>query len=109
MKSEEYMVKQLINYGAVVWLSLDSIKPFPARTFPYLFCAVAGLNLYQAIGIGMRTGGRYGKGSLESFCMSMAFGHDWWLPLKRRMKEEELGNDDFERRDTQCLRKERAL
>lgn len=41
--------------------------------------------------------------------MSMAFGHAWWLPLKMRMQAEDLGEDDFRRRDMQCLRKERAL
>lgn len=103
------MLKQLINYGTVVLLWLVSIRSFLAGKFPYLFCAVAGLNLCQTIGIGMRTGVRYGKGGLESFCMSMAFGHAWWLPLKMRMQVEDLGEDDFRRRDMQCLRKERAL
>jgi len=103
------MLKQLINYGAVSFLWLVAIKAFRAGKAPYLFCIVAGLNLCQTLVIGMRTGRRYGKGGLESFCLSMAFGHAWWLPLQRRMKAEDFGRDDFVRRDTQCLRKEREL
>lgn len=103
------MLKQLINYGAVSFLWLVSIKAFRAGNSPYLFCIVTGLNLCQTLGIGLRTGQRYGKGGLESFCMSMAFGHAWWLPLQRRMKAEDLSGDDFMRRDTQWLRKERPL
>ena len=103
------MVKQLINYGAVSFLWLVSVKPIRAGKFPYLFCIVAGLNLCQTLSIGMRTGGRYGKGGMESFCMSMTFGHAWWLPLQRQMKAEDLSDADFMRRDTACLRKERSL
>ena len=100
---------RLINHVSVGVLWFLALKSLPTRKFPYLLCFLAALHLGETLVIGLRTGKRYGKGGLMSFCLSMVFGHAWWLPLHRQMKAEDLAADDFLRRDDGCLMKERTV
>jgi hypothetical protein len=106
MKSEGWTVKQLIEFASITFLWIASITLWKTKKFPYALGLFAGLHVCETVVIGFKTGQKYGKNNFYSFCMSMVFGHAWWLPLYRQMKQEDLTDNDFLRRATDGPAKE---
>ncbi len=88
-------MKTLINYTLTLLLWITAIILWSTISFPYLFLFLLVLHFLELIFIGYRTGKLYGISAGKSIIMCMLFGFNWWLPLRRQMKEDDLGDADF--------------
>lgn len=88
-------MKTLINYVLTLVLWVVAIVLWSAHSFPYLFLFLLALHTVELLTVGFRTGKQYGVGAGMSILMCLLFGYNWWLPLHRQMKEDELTVSDF--------------
>ncbi len=88
-------MKQLIGYFITILLWILSIIVWAAAAFPWLFAALFLLHFAELILIGYRTGAIMNKTPAQSIAMCLLFGFNWWLPLRRTMKADDLTDEDF--------------
>ncbi len=90
-------MRTIINYIIALLLWLVAIILWSALSFPYLFYFLLVLHLVELLVTGFRTGKEYGVSAGKSILMCMLFGYNWWLPLRRQMKDETFSDADFVR------------
>ena len=88
-------MKQLIGYFITLLLWILSIILWAVEAFPWLFAALFLLHFAELLLIGYRTGKTMNKTPAQSIAMCLLFGFNWWLPLRRTMKADDLTDADF--------------
>lgn len=88
-------MKTVINYVLTLLLWIVAIVLWSALSFPYLFLFLLALHSLELIIIGYRTGKECGINAGTAILMCLLYGYNWWLPLRKQMKEDELTEADF--------------
>lgn len=88
-------MKQLIQYFVAILLWIAAIVLWAAGVTFWVFVAVAALHGAELLLIGYRTGRRFGLSPLRSVVMCLLFGYLWWLPIRKKIKEDDLTEADF--------------
>ncbi len=88
-------MKILFQYAFAVILWVLGILLWVLNITKYLFVLLFAVHFIELITIGYRTGRRYGQTWWHCILSCMMFGFLWWLPLKRRMKFDDLSAEDF--------------
>ena len=65
------------------------------HAFPWLFAALFLLHFAELLLIGYRNGAIMNKTPAQSIALCLLFGFNWWLPLRRTMKADDLTDKDF--------------
>ncbi|MBB6215866.1 hypothetical protein HNQ80_001957 [Anaerosolibacter carboniphilus] len=87
-------MKQWINYFLNIILWIISVILW-VTGFPYLCWFLLGLHFVELVVVGWRTGRTFGVPPLVSVIMCMIYGYNWWLPLRKKIKEDTLTDVDF--------------
>lgn len=88
-------MKQLVQYAAAIILWIIGIVLWAKGITSYLFLFLVCLHFVELVFIGYRTGRKYGQTWWHCILSGMLFGFLWWLPLKKRMKFDDLTDEDF--------------
>ena len=88
-------MKQLIQYFIAIILWIVAIILWAAGVTFWLFGALLILHFIELLVIGYRTGRKFGASVIGSIIFCMLFGYLWWLPIRRKMNEDELSEADF--------------
>jgi len=88
-------MKQLLQYFLVLLLWIAAIVLWAIGVTFWLFAALAALHTAELLIVGFRTGRAYGVKTARSIVMCLLFGYTWWLPIRQKMKADELTEADF--------------
>lgn len=88
-------MKQLIQYFIAILLWIVAIILWTTGVTFWVFGVLVILHFTELLVIGYRTGRQFGMSAIRSFVFCMLFGYLWWLPIRRRMKEDEPSEADF--------------
>lgn len=88
-------MKQLFQYFLVLLLWIAAIVLWATGVTFWLFVALAALHTAELLIVGFRTGREFGVPAVRSIVMCLLFGYVWWLPIRRKMKADELNETDF--------------
>jgi len=88
-------MKQLIQYTIAIILWIVAIILWAVGVTFWLFGALLILHFVELLLIGYRTGREYGCSIIRSLIFCMLYGYLWWLPIRRKMKEDDLLEADF--------------
>lgn len=90
-------MKQVISYAITLLLWIVAIVLIVNGSFPYLFWLLLVMHYFELLLIGFKTGKQYGVSAGKSIIMCMLFGYNWWLPLRKQIKNETFTDADFVR------------
>lgn len=88
-------MKQLLQYFLVILLWIAAVLLWSAGVTFWMFVAIVVLHTAELLIIGFRTGREYGVPAVRSIILCMLFGYVWWLPIRKKMKADELDDADF--------------
>lgn len=88
-------MKQWGAFFLVLVLWVVALVLFFNGRFIWLLPGLLLLHLFELLVIGWRTGKQYGLTAGRTILMCMLYGFIWWLPLRRRMKLDDLTDEDF--------------
>lgn len=88
-------MKQLLQYFLVILLWIAAVLLWTAGVTFWMFVAIVVLHTAELLIIGFRTGREYGVPAVRSIILCMLFGYVWWLPIRKKMKADELEDADF--------------
>lgn len=88
-------MKQIAEYIAAIVLWCLGAVLWIKQITCILFIGLAVLHFVEMITVGYRTGRKYGQTWWHCVISCMLFGFLWWLPLYRRMKYDDLEEEDF--------------
>lgn len=88
-------MKQLFSYLMALGLWATAVVTFFKKKCRWLLPSLALLHFTELLCVGLDTGKKYGCSRAKSVTMCMLYGFLWWLPLKQRMAEDDLSEEDF--------------
>ncbi|MEN6595448.1 MAG: hypothetical protein ABFC31_10945 [Clostridiaceae bacterium] len=88
-------MKQLLQYFLVILLWIAAIVLWATGVTFWVFGAIAILHTFELFLVGYRTGREFGVSALRSIVLCLLFGYVWWLPIRRKMKADDLTEADF--------------
>ena len=88
-------MKQLLQYFLVILLWIAAVVLWAVGVTFWVFLALFTLHIAELFIIGFRTGREYGVSVVRTIIICVLFGYVWWLPIRRKMKADELKDTDF--------------
>jgi hypothetical protein len=88
-------MKQLIQYFIAIILWIAAIILWATGVTFWLLGVLLILHFVELLLIGYRTGRKYGLSVIRTIIFCMLYGYLWWLPIRRKMKEDEPPAEAF--------------
>jgi hypothetical protein len=88
-------MKQLLQYFLVILLWIAAVVLWATGVTFLLFAVLAILHTVELFLIGYRTGRAFGVSPARSVVLCLLFGYVWWLPIRHKMKADDLTEADF--------------